>query len=183
MNCNDEMDIEQARKLMANMVAAVTFPLHLQMLRVVAGMSRLELAAKARMSVGSLSRLENGRSSPSPRVLARLIESLPMPPEQEGKFLELAARQQIEVHRPMSQQQAKFTPRPFQMPPMTPEEASALVDIMRKQPAHDGEVEAPAIGDKPGKAEKPPQRLFIAYPGCPPAVVAYSREVPTGSSR
>ena len=171
MKYNDAINPEAARKLMDTLAANIEFPMFLKMARLAAGMERLELAAKARMSVGYLGQLENGRVRPSPRALANLMEALPMPTELQSKFLELAARKQIETHRPSSRQTA-FTPRPVQMPPMTPEEAAALAGIMKKQPTPDGEPETPPAMDAPASAGKPPQRLFIAYPGCPPALVA-----------
>ena len=171
MKYNDEINPEAARRLMDTLAANIEFPMFLKMVRLAAGMERLELAAKARMSTGYLGQLENGRARPSPRALANLVDALPMPPELQSKFLELAARKQIESHRPTSQQ-AKFTPRPVQMPPMTPEEAAALSEIMQRRPALPDEPDEPPAMDVLGKAGKPPQRLFIAYPGCPPALVA-----------
>ena len=171
MKYYDEINPEAARKLMDTLAANIEFPMFLKMARLAAGMERLELATKTGISRRYLGRLENGRAGPNPRALANLMEALPLPPEMQSKFLELAARKQIEAHRPASQQ-AKFTPRPVQMPPMTPEEAAALAEIMQRRPAPDGEPETPPAMDVPANAGKPPQRLFIAYPGCPPALVA-----------
>ena len=134
MNLTEEELNNMTGQVAAALRGSIDFSMYLKMARVAKDMSRLELAAKASTSRSTLSKLENGKRSPSPKVLGGLVSALEMNADQQAYFLSLAAEAQIKFTDKSKCVQTVSQPYKRAVDaPMTEKEKAALEQITGKK--------------------------------------------------
>lgn len=93
-----ELDMHRAVGQVVNMMYTIMpFGMYLHLERLTKFNSRLELAAKAGISVSTVRALESGQHAPSSLTLTKLLNALKLGEHRRAYFLRLAAEAQIKT--------------------------------------------------------------------------------------
>ena len=113
------------------MYAIMPFGMYLHLERLTKFNSRLELAAKAGISVSTVRALESGRHAPSSLTLTKLLNALELGEHRRAYFLRLAAEAQIKtVGKSKSKTQSRKSHKVASIAPMTKEERAMLTEML-----------------------------------------------------